>query len=114
LTLGTDKFPNMTAVSNYYTATQPTQLLGSITGSATARETSYTNFNGVKFTPTSIPESSGTGSFAATAQTSTSSDPASSTTAPVSSTTGGNAAGRAEAQVAGGLLAAVLGVVALL
>ncbi|KAH7305139.1 hypothetical protein BKA65DRAFT_520951 [Rhexocercosporidium sp. MPI-PUGE-AT-0058] len=39
-TLGNDKFPNNTAVSNYWTGL-PSASLGSITGSATARATEY-------------------------------------------------------------------------
>jgi hypothetical protein len=108
ITLGTDHFPNITDISNYYTATQ-TNLLGEITGSATARRTSYTNYDGVRFTPTSVPVSSGTGSFVAD-----STSQASTTPTAVSTTTGGNAAGRSKAQVTAGLLVAVLGVVALL
>jgi hypothetical protein len=40
ITLKDDKFPNNTAVSNYWTGL-PSATLGSITGSATARATSY-------------------------------------------------------------------------
>lgn len=61
LTLGNDRFPNMTAVSNYFTETGRATA-GAITGSATARLTSWTNTDEVRFTPTSIPPNSGTGS----------------------------------------------------
>ncbi|CAI7619272.1 unnamed protein product [Penicillium pancosmium] len=51
MTLGHDQFPNNTAVSNYFTPTGE-MTLGQITGTATARLTSWTNFAGVRYTPT--------------------------------------------------------------
>ena len=57
LTLGVDKFPNNTEISNYYTSTKP-WTVGEITGSATARLTSWTNYEGNVFTPTTTPSSS--------------------------------------------------------
>jgi hypothetical protein len=42
MTLGDDKFPNNTAVSNYFTGTG-LATLGAITGSATARLTTWAN-----------------------------------------------------------------------
>ncbi|TGO37230.1 hypothetical protein BHYA_0102g00160 [Botrytis hyacinthi] len=80
--LGSDRFPNQTAVSNYYTG-NTVWTVGSITGSATARLTSYTATEFSKFTPTSTgaPYSTGTsdsasgsgsGSASGSAQTTTS------------------------------------------
>ncbi|TGO19992.1 hypothetical protein BPAE_0323g00060 [Botrytis paeoniae] len=72
--LGSDKFPNQTAVSNYYTG-NTVWTIGSITGSATARLTSYTATEFSRFTPTSTgaPYSTGTsGSASGSAQTTTS------------------------------------------
>jgi len=67
-TISNDMFPNQTAVSNYFTATR--QLTpGEVTGSATARLTSYTNTGNVRFTPTS---SLSSGNPAATANTTSS------------------------------------------
>jgi hypothetical protein len=60
LTLGFDKFPNNTAVSNYFTETGPA-IPGAITGSATARLTIFTNTGGSKYIPTSTPSVLGTG-----------------------------------------------------
>jgi hypothetical protein len=51
-TISNDKFPNQTAVSNYFTTTIPLTP-GEVTGGATARLTSYTNTGNVRFTPTS-------------------------------------------------------------
>jgi hypothetical protein len=51
-TISNDMFPNQTAVSNYFTTTTPLTP-GQVTGSATARLTSYTNTGNVRFTPTS-------------------------------------------------------------
>jgi hypothetical protein len=117
LSLGTDRFPNNTEVSNYYTPTV-TNLLGEITGSATARQMSFTNSEGERFTPTSVPISSGTGSFSRSSATQTSSDGAinaqSTTTTAGSTTSSGNAGGKSEAQITAGVLAAALGMVALL
>jgi hypothetical protein len=60
VTISNDQFPNATAVSNYFT---PTRALGpgKVTGSATARLTSYINTGNVRFTPSPI-SSSGSGS----------------------------------------------------
>jgi hypothetical protein len=51
LTLGFDKFPNNTAVSNYFIETGPATP-GAITGSATARLTTFTNTSGSRYIPT--------------------------------------------------------------
>lgn len=105
LTLGVDKFPNMTAVSNYYTGTvSPTP--GSITGSATARLTSWTNTGGVEFTPSSIPPNSGTGSGSVSAATTTTSSGSVSQSTNVAATRG--------VGFVGGVLAAGVGVLAML
>ena len=66
LTLGDDRFPNDTAVSNYWTPTRSITL-GEITGSATARLTSFTNVGGVSYVPTctNTPNTSASGNLAA-------------------------------------------------
>ncbi|KAK6595644.1 hypothetical protein H4I96_09963 [Botrytis cinerea] len=74
--LGTDKFPNQTAVSNYYTG-NTVWTTGSITGSATARLTSYTATEFSRFTPTTTgapysTDASGSGGGSAQTTTSTS------------------------------------------
>ncbi|KUJ13416.1 uncharacterized protein LY89DRAFT_687534 [Mollisia scopiformis] len=102
LTPGHDKFPNMTAVSNYFTETA-SATPGSITGSATARLTSWTNTEGNIYTPTSIPPDSGTGSASAV-----------STTSSGSTSQSTNVAATRGVGVVGGLLAAGVGVMAIL
>ncbi|EPE25221.1 hypothetical protein GLAREA_11802 [Glarea lozoyensis ATCC 20868] len=77
-TLSDDKFPNQTAVSNYFTTTKALTP-GEVTGSATARRTSWTNWDGVRFTPTPV---SNTGSVLVT---STGNGPPSSSTSSASS-----------------------------
>ena len=99
ITLGIDRFPNNTAVSNYWTPTRSITP-GKITGSATARLTSWTNTRGVRYTPTSIPPNSGI-----------TSSPSIST---LSASVSGNIAAGKEVHVAGGLFAAVLGAVVML
>lgn len=118
LTLGTDKFPNNTAVSNYFTTTGTASLtLGTITGSATGRLTSWTNFDGIRYTPTSIPPNNGTAT--ATGGSATTSPPTGSAGAggngasSSSSTSSANVAAP-EVKINGGLLAGVLGVIVLL
>jgi hypothetical protein len=108
LTLGEDRFPNNTAVSNYWTPTRSITPV-KITGSATARVTSWTNISGLLYTPTSIPPNSGI-----TSTPSISSLTGSSTTASSSATASGNVAAAIEVQATGGLLAAVLGLAVLL
>ena len=78
---------------------------GAITGSATGRLTSWTNFSGIRYTPTSTPVSSGTGSAASS--TTTGAGGSSSTSASASASH--NVASTRDVQVAGGLVAAVLG-----
>jgi hypothetical protein len=75
--IGTDRFPNQTAVSNYFTSTGTSLwTTGLITGSATARLTSFTNTDGVRFTPTATITSAGSGSSTSAAASSKSSSPA--------------------------------------
>ncbi|KAL5318002.1 hypothetical protein ACEPPN_015106 [Leptodophora sp. 'Broadleaf-Isolate-01'] len=52
ITLGTDKFPNNTAISNYWTGV-PSASVGSITGSATARATEWADDEETTSTSTS-------------------------------------------------------------
>jgi hypothetical protein len=73
---------------------------GKITGSATARLTSWTNTGGIRYTPTSIPPNSGI-----------TSSPSISTS---SASGSGNVAAGKEVRAAGGLFAAVLGAAVLL
>lgn len=101
-TLASDLYPNNTAVSNYFTATQ-SMTPGRITGSATARLTIWTNTNGVRYTPTSTPTSTGSGS----PSTSTSS------TAAGASATNGARAGAVMATSGRCLIAIMLGFVML-
>ncbi|KFX95755.1 hypothetical protein O988_05659 [Pseudogymnoascus sp. VKM F-3808] len=97
-TLTSDRFPNDTAISNYWTgATAP--IMGQITGSATGRLTSYTNSYLARYTPTGT-----------TGAAPTSGGGASSTTPASPSSTNG----AAEVKVAGGLLAVVIGAMAAL
>lgn len=100
LTLGFDKFPNNTAVSNYFTETGPATP-GAITGSATARLTTFTNTGGSRYIPTSIPSGFGT------AAGSGSSTSASSALASKSST---NLAAQDQKHIGSGIFAAALGV----
>ncbi|CZR52672.1 uncharacterized protein PAC_02549 [Phialocephala subalpina] len=104
LTLGDDRFPNMTAVSNYFTETA-SATPGSITGSATARLTSWTNYSGIRYTPTSIPPNSGTGSATVASGITP-------TLVGTSKSTG--AAATRGVGIVGGILAAGVGVVAML
>ena len=80
ITLASDLYPNNTAVSNYFTATQ-SMTPGRITGSATARLTSWTNFSGVRYTPTSTPDSTGSPSTSTSTSTSSTSVSAAATSA---------------------------------
>ncbi|KFY34126.1 hypothetical protein V494_07030 [Pseudogymnoascus sp. VKM F-4513 (FW-928)] len=82
-TIISDRFPNNTAVTNYWTGAA-TPIAGKITGSATGRLTTVTNTDGARYTPTGT------------------------TTSPSSTN------GAAEVTAAGGLLAVVIGVVAVL
>lgn len=107
---GTDKFPNDTAVSNYFTPTGSVSV-GSITGSATARVASSINHSGIRFTPTSTPASSTTGG---TSASSTSVASSSSSSSRSSTTASANMAAGMEVKFVGGLLAVGLGVAVML
>jgi hypothetical protein len=126
LTLLPDKYLNNTAISVYATVTG-SATPGAITGSATARLTTWTNTRGIRYTPTSIPPNNGTGtagsgsSTAAPSPTSgastgaeTSGESSGGASTPSSTTQSANMAAVGEVKFAGGLLAAVLGVAALL
>ncbi|KAJ5125477.1 uncharacterized protein N7443_008547 [Penicillium atrosanguineum] len=99
ITLASDRFPNNTAVSKYFTATR-SMTPGNISGSATARLTSWTNYSGLRYTPTSTPDTTGSPS------TSTS---ATSISAAGSSATNGARAGAVMARSGRCLLAVMLG-----
>jgi cytoskeletal protein RodZ len=108
LTLGNDRFPNNTAVSNYFTPTE-SAIAGPIRGSATGKLTRWTTTAENRYTPTSNPPNSGI-SITATSSTATGSG----TGASSSPSTSANVAVGKEAQAAGGLILALFGVVALL
>lgn len=98
-----DRFPNDSAVSNYWTgATTP--VAGQITGSATARLTSRTNSQNIRYTPTGTTETSATETGAGGGEETSSTNP------PSPSSTNG----AANVKVAGGLLAVIIGVLAAL
>ncbi|PQE10800.1 collagen Mcl1 protein [Rutstroemia sp. NJR-2017a BBW] len=72
--IGTDRFPNQTAVSNYLTSTGTNMwTVGTITGSATARLTSITKTDTERFTPTATIASTGSGSATSSAAVSSNS-----------------------------------------
>lgn len=99
LTLGgQDQFPSDSAVSNYFTPTRSITA-GEITGSATGRLTSWTNTDGVRYTPTSTPTSSTTAISSEVTSTSSAS---------------ANIAAATDVPVIGGFVAIGLGVVAFL
>jgi hypothetical protein len=108
LTLGNDRFPNMTAVSNYFTATR-SATPGSITGSATGRLTSWTNYSGIRYTPTSTPSQHAITNSTPTSTVSGASKSSSSSSAASSSAVSNSGSG-GMVQVAGGFLAAGLGI----
>ena len=108
MTLGDDRFPNNTAVSNYWTPTKSVTA-GEITGSATARLTSWTDFAGNGYSPTSIPPNSGV-----TSTPSIATSLGSSTTATPTPSASGNVAAAKGVQAAGGLFAAAIGLAVLL
>ena len=103
LTVSSDRFANDTRVANYWTgATAP--VAGKITGSAVLHQSSFTNVNDVRFTPP-VAVTTG-GSVATPLATST----GGSVTTPLATSTGA----AAKVRVEGGLLAAVIGVLAAL
>jgi hypothetical protein len=79
MTLGHDEFPSDTAVSNYWTSTR-SLTLGGISGSATARQTVWTNTGEVSYVPTctNIPATTGTSSVASSSSGSSSPSPSAS------------------------------------
>lgn len=112
-TIISDRFPNDSAVSNYWTgATTP--VAGQITGSATARLTSHTNTQMNRYTPTGTTETgtteAGTTGASATEGGAGGDEETSSTNPPSPSSTNG----AANVKAAGGLLAVIIGVVAAL
>ena len=74
ITLGTDLFPNNTAVNNYFTVTA-SMTPGQITGSATGRLTIITNISGIRYTPTNSPTTAPTSSSYTSAAGSSSPSP---------------------------------------
>jgi hypothetical protein len=96
-TIVNDRFPNDTRVENYWTGAK-TAIAGKITGIATARLTSFTNTDGVRYTPT------GSISPLSTENTANPTNPSS------PSSTGG----ATEVRVTGGLLVAIIGALAAL
>lgn len=113
VTIISDRFPNDSAVSNYWTgATTP--VAGQITGSATARLTSRTNSERVRYTPTGTTETSATEAAtteaAATEAGTGGGGGTNSTNPPSPSSTNG----ATNVKAAGGLLAVIIGVVAAL
>ncbi|KFY50245.1 hypothetical protein V496_09485 [Pseudogymnoascus sp. VKM F-4515 (FW-2607)] len=100
-TLSSDNFPNDTRVENYWTGATAA-IAGKITGSAVQHLSSMTNFGNARFTPTAGAVTEGS-STTSSAPTSTGNENAATSTG-----------GAAEVRVAGGLLAAVIGVLAAL
>jgi hypothetical protein len=107
MTLGDDKFPNNTAVSNYFTGTG-LATPGAITGSATARVTTWTNTNYSMYYPTSTPSGFGTVGSASTSSGGSGSKTSTSSASASKSST--NIAARDEVYIAGGIFAAALGI----
>ncbi|KFY09010.1 hypothetical protein V492_05700 [Pseudogymnoascus sp. VKM F-4246] len=118
LTLSSHKSGD-TAVSNYYTGAS-VPIAGEITGAAVDHLSSFTNYNYDKFTPTGAASTGGTAATKSAPTTTGGADAANSTGgADAASSTGGadaatSTGGAAEVRVAGGLLAAVIGVLAAL
>jgi len=104
LTLGFDKFPNNTAVSNYFTETGPATP-GAITGSATARLTIFTNTGGSKYIPTSTPSGFGTVAGSGSSMSTSSASASKPST---------NLAAQGQINIGSGIFGAVLGVAVLL
>lgn len=105
--LSSDRFPNDTAVANYWTgATAP--ILGKITGSAVNHQSSFTNERHHRFTPTAAVSTGG--SVTTTSAPTSTGDAGADAGASAATSTGG----APEIRVAGGLLVAVVGVLAAL
>lgn len=101
VTLSSDNFPNDTRVENYWTGAA-TAILGKITGSTVEHQSIKTNNGESRFTPTPAAATGG----------SVTTPPAPTSTGNADTVTSTGAA--AEVRVAGGLLAAVIGVFAVL
>lgn len=101
VTLSSDNFPNDTRVENYWTGAA-TAIPGKITGSAVQHQSIQTNNRESRFTPTPAATTGGS--------VTTLLAPTSTGNADTAASTGG----AAEVRVAGGLLAAVIGVFAVL
>ena len=114
MTLTSDLFPNNTTASNYFTATGGEEL-GKITGSVTSRLTIWRNYSRIRYTPTSTPTNSETGSERVF-NTASAINASGSGTASASqgSSASVNAATATEMRIVGSLLALALGITALL
>ncbi|KAL3417496.1 hypothetical protein PVAG01_10506 [Phlyctema vagabunda] len=111
LTLGNDQFPSNTVVSNYFTPTRSIAP-GEITGSATARLSSWTNFDGIRFTPTTTPSTSSAANTASSTDTAVSASGGSTTASAPSTIESGNGAAL-YVPFEGGILAIMVGLAAL-
>jgi hypothetical protein len=111
MTLGDDKSPNNTAVSNYFTGTG-LATPGAITGSATARLTTWTNTKYSEYIPTSMPSGFGTAGSGSTSSGGSGSKTSNSSASASKSST--NLAARDQVYIGGGILAAALGLVFML
>lgn len=101
VTLVNDNFPNNTAVSNYWTATETALTPGTITGSATGRQTVW-NIYGSIVPPTVTEEGS-----SSTTTSKVSTTPAKSIASP-SPSTSKNVAARSGASISGDLLMSLM------
>ena len=110
ITLSSNQFSSDTAVSNYWTgATAP--IAGKITGEAVNHQSSFTNINYEKFTPTAAATAGGSAATTSAPTLTGGADAANSTrNADAATSTGG----AAEIKVARGLLAAIIGMFAAL
>lgn len=110
MTLSSNQFSSDTAVSNYWTgAAAP--IAGKITGEAVHHQSSFTNVNYDKFTPTAAATTEGSAATPSASMSTGGADAANSTgNADAATSTGG----AAEVKVAGGVLAAVIGMLAAL
>jgi hypothetical protein len=111
MTLGDDKFPNNTAVSNYFTGTG-LATRGAITGSATARLTTWTNTKYSMYVPTYTPSGFGTAGSGSTSSGGSGSK--ASTSLASASKSSPNPAARDQVYIGGCIFAAALGIVFML
>ncbi|KFY31586.1 hypothetical protein V493_00974 [Pseudogymnoascus sp. VKM F-4281 (FW-2241)] len=110
MTLSSHQFSSDTAVSNYWTgATAP--IAGKITGDAVNHQSSFTNVNYEKFMPTAT---ASTGGSVATTSAPTSTGGVNAASSAGNADAATSTGGAAEVKVAGGLLVAVIGVLAAL